>query len=659
MSRISKSLSADVGRRLTALRRSRIASALLILILIVPTLLSAVYMWILWDPTNYLDRIPVAVANDDAGSSAGGSPHNFGEEILDNLTSGKQLQFHRVTSHEAVEGLRQSRYSFSVIIPSAFTEQIESVTDAKPVQARIMVYYNDFNGTLGSSVADSVLAQAQQQITASIGRQYADQVLVGLNSLGAGLGDASRGSGQLAAGAGELADGSAQLATGLDQAASGSAELATGARQLSSGAGELATGATQLLTGTDELGSGANRIRDGIDQVVTPILDLLAPGDQLATDLGPLLDRLAATGDPAASGSAGRLKALLDQLRRTDAEGFTGQLAQLRDGTRELARQLTDPHADYRAGVLALTSGSGQLRDGAAQLDTGAGQLSTGLQQLAAGGRQVRDGAHQLDDGAGQLDSGLRSGAAQAPQISDVDASSHMFSEPFTLDVHNQEPGQLVVDGDKSHKKLARGSGPLIVLLATFLGTIVAWMYADPNRGEIHGRRVRPAARAVLRRMWIGVAAGVAAAGVASAYGAYLGWSPHNWPAMLAVVAATGAAAGIIAQFFVTAFGRVAGSMAAVAFFMFQLFAFGGVFPAGTTPPAFRPFEDIAPMTFARRMILRCDIGLYDRMFWISLVILVVMTVSAIAAAITARWLRQWADISERPHDDRPVTAAT
>ncbi|WP_369636745.1 YhgE/Pip family protein [Nocardia sp. JMUB6875] len=606
MAATSSSLRDHVGSVLRAAPASKWARALLVLVLVVPTLASAVYMWIMWDPEVYLKHIPVAVATEDVGAVSDGKAQNMGAEILDNLVSSGDLQFHRVDSAEAVRGLRESRYAFSVVIPADFTRNVLSVTDPTPHPARITVWYNDFNGTLGPAVANSVVAEAQSKIAATIGKQYAAQILVGVNSLGSGLGDASQGATQLAQGTTQLSDGFGQFSTGLGQAATGAAQLSAGAGQLHTGTAQLADGANQLVAGTDQLGTGAAQIRDGLDQVLTPLLATLDPTGQSASD----------------------------------PDSIIGQLTQLRDGTRELARQLTDPKADYRAGVLALADGGNQLRDGAAQLDTGAGELSTGLQQLVDGSREIGTGVSQLGDGAGQLDTGLRDGAAAAPHIADTNASADMFAQPVTMDIRNQEPSQLVHDGDRAHKVLAGGAGPIIVVMGSFLAAIVLWMLLSPLRGQSAGSPWRRAARPVLCGAIVGGLCGIALAAAAAAYAWSIGWSPQNWPAMAAVIVLVGISAVVTAQLFVVLFGRVAGSIAAFAFFMFQTFAFGGVFPAGTTPLPFQPFKDIAPMTFARRAIIRADISLYDTMFWVSIVVLALMTALALAAMIGVRYLR-------------------
>ncbi|WP_269821606.1 YhgE/Pip domain-containing protein [Nocardia yamanashiensis] len=632
---------------------SRAARVFVVLVLVVPTLVSAVYMWIMWDPELYLKRIPVAVASDDLGAISEGKAQNMGAEILDSLVSGGDLQFHRVSSAEAVRGLRESRYAFSVVIPADFTRNVLSVTDPVPQRARIAVWYNDFNGTLGPAVANSVVTEAQGKIAATIGKGFAGQILVGVNSLGSGLGEASQGANQLAEGTTQLADGARQLSAGLDEAATGGVQLAAGAGELRTGAAQLADGGRELVTGTDQLGSGATQIRDGVDQILTPLLEALEPAGKLAGQLDPLLEQLARNSDPAVAEAVTQLRSLVDQMGTADPNSLVGQLTQLRDGTKELARQLTDPQADYRVGILALADGANQLRDGTVELGTGATELSAGLTQLAAGGHELRDGVTQLDDGAAQLGTGLRDGSAAAPHIADTEASADVIAQPITMDIRNQQPSQVVRDGDRGHKEISRGAGPLLVVMGTFLAAIVLWMLLRPIRGTTTGRAPwQRAATPILRATAIGTGAVAVVAACAAAYGSYLGWSPRQWPAMALVIALIAVVAAVTAQLFVVLFGRVAGSIAAFAFYMFQVFAFGGVFPAGTTPMLFRPFENIAPMTYARRAVIRADLALYDTMFWTSIAVLVIMLAAALALMAGVRYLRD----ADLPRDSARVS---
>ncbi|WP_336087341.1 hypothetical protein [Nocardia sp. SSK8] len=184
------------------------------------------------------------------------------------------------------------------------------------------------------------------------------------------------------------------------------------------------------------------------------------------------------------------------------------------------------------------------------------------------------------------------------------------------------------------------GSGPLLVIIAAFLATVVVWMLIDPTGSAPSGNGLRNTAALLLRRTWAGIAAGIVAAVSAGVYGWHAGWSPENWLAMVSVLAFLGAVTGIVSQLFVIAFGSVAGSITSFGFFMFQLFAFGGACYSGT-PRVFRPFESVAPMTYARHAVVRCDSGRYDRMFWISLLVLAMTATLAFAAAILVHRLRR------------------
>lgn len=628
-------------------RRSWWIRAAVVLVLILPTAAAAVYMWIMWDPEPYLKRVPVAVANLDTGAQSDGKQQNLGSEILDSLTSAGELDFHQVSAQEAINGLREARYAFSIVIPRDFTKRVLSVTDATPTPAQINVYYNDSGGTLGSTVASSVVTAAQMEISKTIGTTYAGEVLVGLNQLGSGLHEAADGSGRLHDGTVELADGAAELSSGLGEAHAGT-------RQLKDGTAQVAEGMTQLHAGTAELGDGAVQIRDGVAGIADPLLGLIAEIHSMGKELGPVIATLSVSPDPTLREAGQSLSSLLGEIDATNANGTAGQLTQLRDGTAEIARQLTDPTADYLNGVNQLVTGTGELDAGAAELLTGMGQLDDGGKQLAAGTIELRDGAAQLN-------TGLSDGAGQAPTIADVDSSASMFGAPVTMDVTNQEPAQEIIDGDRTQKAIGRGAAPLIIVLVTFLLAILSWLVMPAVRGSaVYASRWARAILPAVRGAVPGMVVGVAVALLSAMLGASLGWDPANWAAMALVAALIGATAALVSQAVVLIFGRVYGTLITFALYMYGIFAFGGVFPMGTTPPLFRPFEPISPMTYALRAVLRAYLGLYDQMFWVSLLMLVLMGVLATGVAVLYRYRRDVTTVRgtvpPATHDDALMT---
>ncbi|CAM5528005.1 hypothetical protein SALBM311S_02241 [Streptomyces alboniger] len=52
--------------------RGKLPRAALVALLVLPLLYGALYLWSFWDPYGRLDRIPVALVNDDRGATATG-----------------------------------------------------------------------------------------------------------------------------------------------------------------------------------------------------------------------------------------------------------------------------------------------------------------------------------------------------------------------------------------------------------------------------------------------------------------------------------------------------------------------------------------------------------------------------------------------------------
>lgn len=210
---------------------------------------------------------------------------------------------------------------------------------------------------------------AQQQETTPDGvgdaRDKLQQASLPLSLLDGGVGQLSDGSRQ-------LDDGARLLADGLGQARDGGQQLADGLAQLEGGVGLLGDGATQV--------SG------GVDEVVTRLAGFGAVQGDVTAQLSEVADTLGAAPDPVSQGAARQVRGLVHKL---DTEGLgpdtLAQLEQLRGGARQLAWELTDPHAQFVAGMAQAADGSRQLRDGLVLLDDGGRELTDGTGQLVQG----------------------------------------------------------------------------------------------------------------------------------------------------------------------------------------------------------------------------------------------------------------------------------
>ena len=317
------------------LRRFRRGLPLLALLFIflVPSIYGALYLSANWDPYGAMDRLPVAIVNEDEPVQRGDTTLRTGADMTERLKDDRAFDWRETTREEAEEGLREGRYYLVLEIPAELSRDLVSPEGGgTPRQAQITLRRDDANGFVIGSVTNASQAKVEAAVNRSAIEAYFEAVFSSLGELRSGMVDAADGAAQLADGTASAKDGASQLEDGIVQAHDGSGKLAEGAGQLATGAGDLADGAAQADDGAQRLAEGAASAQDG----------------------------------------AGRLADGLDQAR----EGSQA----LADGAGQLAENAP-----------ALRQGATDLSDGLAQLQTGSAELTDGATQVADGTQQLYD----------------------------------------------------------------------------------------------------------------------------------------------------------------------------------------------------------------------------------------------------------------------------
>ena len=317
------------------LRRFRRGLPLLALLFIflVPSIYGALYLSANWDPYGAMDRLPVAIVNEDEPVQRGDTTLRTGADMTERLKDDRAFDWRETTREEAEEGLREGRYYLVLEIPAELSRDLVSPEGGgTPQQAQITLRRDDANGFVIGSVTNASQAKVEAAVNRSAIEAYFEAVFSSLGELRSGMVDAADGAAQLADGSASAVDGASRLEDGIVQAHDGSGRLAEGAGQLATGAGDLADGAAQADDGAQRLAEGAASAQDG----------------------------------------AGRLADGLDQAR--------GGSQALADGAGQLAENAP-----------ALRQGATDLSDGLAQLQTGSAELTDGATQVADGTQQLYD----------------------------------------------------------------------------------------------------------------------------------------------------------------------------------------------------------------------------------------------------------------------------
>lgn len=610
---------ARLGNVLSWQPKNFLATIAITLALVLPLGISALYMWAMWDPSPYVPHVPLAIVNNDKGADKDGKHENFGDTVAKGLLDTSYLHFQQVNPDEAKQGLLKDKYLFTVTIPEDFSSNIMTVMGPKPTQAKIDIAYNNYNGSAGAFVSNSLVPQLQNQVASNISKTYAEEIIGGLNDMGNGLKDASKGSTQLKDGATELKSGTGQLKDGSNQLVAGNDKLVQGANR-------LAGGGDQLSNGTDQLAGGMAQIDDGVAKLNGELIPL-AQKARVLTQLRPAVDALRAVGQVQ---QANQLEEAINGFDPSKPGNMESSLNQLKAGTAKVRNELSNPQAQYRGGVEQLRSGIHELQGGATQLNQGQHQLNDGIVKLDAGAVRLQDGTVQLSDG-------LNAGAEKAQIASNLNDSSRQVSAPILLSDTNYHPAQTQVSQDDPTKKVTDSGASLQMLVAVgFLLMALIAVILPASLGRRRTALVMPAIGS-----WIAnFALNFGILSLLAMYSKSLGWHPAGAGQMLTVILLMAAAGASSYLFLRTMFGRLIGGIACVAVFMLGLFSFGGIWPLSTTPALFRAFHSFTPMTYARYAFIRATDGIYDSTYRTGILGLLVFAVLGFLLTLLVRYFK-------------------
>lgn len=668
--------------------RGKLPRAALVALLLLPLLYGALYLWSFWDPYGKLDKIPVALVNDDQGATAAGKKVTAGDDITKGLYDSDTFQWHEVSSAEAKKGVEDGMYYLSLTMPKDFSKRIASSSGDSPETGALQVRTNDANNYIVGQISRTVFSEVRSAASSHASRSFLDKIFVSFSDIHDATQKAAKGADQLEGGIGKAKKGSKDLADGLKDAKKGSGDLESGLTKLTTGAGDLESGSRQVSDGTQQLADKVNGAADQVRPFLKNNKKAIADTARLVADSAAgvrhNLDDLvriaptARTGahagsdaldavyerrceksvidDPAcpdlkkAKTAANDVATISDDLNTLiqDEHGNLAQmdshLATLQEQSEALAKNAPTLDQDLDnavAQINKLNDGAGQVAAGAAKLHTGLGtaqsgsaELNSGVGELKTGANDLNGGMFQLADGSGKLAGGLHDGVQKIPDYDkkDRDQRTGVMADPVKL------------ASQSLHKAPNYGTGfaPYFIPLSLWVGAMVAYMLIQPmNRRAL-------------------------AAGSSSWRVAFAGWLPVaalgflqvaalmsvlHWALGLEMLHAAGtvgflflvtACFAAIVQWLNARFGA-AGRILVLAFLMLQLTSAGGTYPVQTSPGFFNALHPFLPMSYVVEALRRLISGGGLGPVWQACVVLTAFTVGALAlTAWTARRKQVW-----------------
>ncbi|ANS64655.1 hypothetical protein SLINC_2431 [Streptomyces lincolnensis] len=668
--------------------RGKLPRAALVALLVLPLLYGALYLWSFWDPYGRLDRIPVALVNDDKGATADGKRLTAGDEITKGLRESDVFDWREVSAAEARAGVEDGRYYLSLTMPADFSRRIASSSGDSPETGALQVRTNDANNYIVGQISRTVFAEVRTAASTKASRSFLDRIFVSFSDIHGATVKAADGADDLEGGIGKAEKGSKDLADGLKDAEKGSGRLSKGLTKLDSGAGDLQDGSRRVADGTQVLADKVNGVADTVGPFLKDNEKTIGDTARLVADSAGAvrhnLDTLVKTAPTAAKGAhtasdtleavykarctdpvlpdaacadlkkakqaAADVAKVADDVntlvadQNGDLKKLDGHLGTLQKQARALAGRaphLSEDLDDAVKKINKLNEGAGKVADGAKALHTGLGTAKTGATDLDEGVGELKTGAEDLNggmyrlvDGSGKLSQGLHDGAGQIPDYDkkDRDQRTEVMADPV----------QLVSRDLHKAPNYGTGFAPYFIPLSLWVGAMVAYMLITPmNRRAL-------AAGASAWRIALAGWLPVVAIGVLQTVSLM---AVLHWAVGLQMARAAGtvgflflvtACFAAIVQWLNARFGA-AGRILVLALLMLQLTSAGGTYPVQTSPGFFNALHPFLPMSYVVEALRRLITGGGLGPVWQACAVLAAFTAGALAlTAVSARRRQVW-----------------
>jgi len=610
----------QIVSELSSIVRNKAVITPIIAVMLVPLLYSSLFLGAFWDPYTKLDKVPVAIVNEDIGAELDGEFVEVGQQFVDKLKESSDFDYRFISKKEAMEGLTNNEYYIMIEIPAQFSENAVSLTSDEPKMAELIYMPNESYNFLASQIGGTAVKEMATALNKQLTETYLSTIYDKIDGALDGLGAASDGAFEIAKGTGKAADGAAKLEEGLSKLSSGAVALQTGTNKLNAAG-------SQLKGGLKELGAGGQGLHTGLEGLLAASQTLQGGMTELSTGYQAIDHGLLTLNDGTSQLKQGALKLQegLSYLASVNSElGSNESFQALVQASKQLTEGLKAQEAgqatllagstQYVQGLMKLQGGGAQFNEKLSSATTAAGQLAGGIGKVEQGASQLVDGIQQLDKSTGSLVAGskelhsgsqdLRSGLITIQDGSQTlstklgNASGESLNVTLTDEMKEQfaQPVQLTTSAYAPVPNYGTGFTPYFLSLGLYVGAmLLTIVYSMRDTATIP----KTATSWYVGKTTIVLIASVLQAIVASvALILILKLDIVHLPAYFLFTILTSVSFMMLIQFLCVAMGN-AGRFIAIVLLILQLTSSAGTFPLELVPDWLQTVNPLLPMTYS------------------------------------------------------------
>ena len=391
--------------------QSKFMIAVMVAIILIPTIYTAIFVGAMWDPYGRLERLPVAVVNKDQPVMYNEKELNVGEDLIKNMKEDNSLGFHFVDEKTAESGLANGMYYMVITIPEDFSQNATTLMEDDTKKMELYYTTNPGENYIASKMSETAVSKIQQSIREKITTQYAETVFEQLETIGDGFVEAADGALQITDGTDQLLAGNHKMNDGLNALSEGTSSLQQGSATLEEGIGAYTEGVAALENGAALLNEKGSSLKTGVDSVSNGLISLKSGSGAILAGMNQMSDTLASSMTPEKEAQIQQLQTGLTGVNNAIVQA--NQLMQVINTKQGLGQDISTEMAQLTALLSGLQTNAGVVLPGSQQAIT---ELQGGLQNVQnaldrKGTTPETMGLIQamttVDDGIGQLEAGV------------------------------------------------------------------------------------------------------------------------------------------------------------------------------------------------------------------------------------------------------------
>lgn len=320
----------------------------IIAVMFIPFIYSAMFSLSVWDPYGRIDRLSVALVNEDRGTTSQGKEINIGKSLEHKLKLSKSFNWSFVSKDEATEGIKKDKYYMALFLDENFSKDSVKLLDTNK-KIKMNYITNQSRDYVADLITSNGAKSISEKLNDEITKKYLETIAEKIDGMKESIGKAEDGTKKLHDGSIKLGNGLVQLVEGLSKVSDGHDTVIDKLKVAEEKYGQISNGLNLLNSKYEEFNNGQLKIKDGINKAKDGTTKLVDNGIKISEGL-----------DKIQAGLNSVDSKLKSSIQESNSPENTEKLIKLQEGSSKILKGISD-----------LSEGSSKLNEAIKKINEG------------------------------------------------------------------------------------------------------------------------------------------------------------------------------------------------------------------------------------------------------------------------------------------------